>query len=72
MGIFFLAHAYHHGEERGTLEVVFKPLQCNSEMIFKLLVSLEKLSYGTLGVKEFEMGWLQVQTMQIEYAQIGI
>jgi hypothetical protein len=25
-------------------------------MIFKLLVSLEKLSYGTLSVKEFEIG----------------
>jgi len=25
-------------------------------MIFKLLLSLEKISYGTLGVKEFEVG----------------
>jgi len=28
----------------------------NNGMIFKLLLSLEKISYGTLGVKEFEVG----------------
>jgi hypothetical protein len=28
----------------------------NNGMIFKLLLSLEKISYGTLGVKEFEGG----------------
>ena len=41
-------------------------------MIFKLLVSLGKLSYGTLSVKEFEIGLRQVQTMQIKNAKFGI
>ncbi len=41
-------------------------------MIFKLLVSLGKLSYGTLSVKEFEIGLRQVQMMQIKNAKIEI
>ena len=46
IGIFFIRHVHHHEEKRGAL--------CTSGMIFKLLLSLEKLSYGTHGVKEFE------------------
>jgi hypothetical protein len=41
-------------------------------MIFKLLVSLEKLSYGTPSVKGFEIGLRQARAMQIEKANIGI
>jgi hypothetical protein len=33
----------------------------NNGMIFKLLLSLEKISYGTLGVKEFEVGIWQTK-----------
>jgi hypothetical protein len=41
-------------------------------MIFKLLVSLEKLSYGTSSVKEFEIGSRHAQAMQIKKVKFGI